>query len=851
MTKSPFVTLMAAAVLVASTAAQNPAPPRIPQQPAPPVPQQPAPPPVSYDVDVTLVEVDAVVTNQEGRVLKDLRADEFQVLEDGAPQTIDRVSFVEIPIQRGQRLRSDAPASATDVQTNLQRFDGRLYVLLLDDVHTATSRTDRVKAAASRFIEENIGPADLAAVVHLAGSAGASQGFTSDPRLLLASVNRFSGRALRSETLNLIDEYNEQMQLTSGAARGGRLPDPEQLRDPDEPLRADDARVAFDSITRIARQVELVRGRRKSLIWFGEGIAYDMFDAKGRRQASLVLESARRAVAAAGRANLVIYGVDARGLAGVSQEVMQLSSTQDPSTTMDPSRLGRELARSQDNLRQISHDTGGFAVVNTDEFANAFERVVEENSAYYLLGYYPKKAKTDGAYRTLEVRVTRPGAKVRARRGYTLSRGPAAGTLAGSPGLPTALREILESPVPRPGLSMAAHAAAFKGTGDTASVLVTIEYAASAFEGREPLDAGNDKLQVSVIAVDTDGKVQASDHAMVDLQVKPETQRAMAVLGFRTHARLELPPGRYQLRVGGLVTGTGPSGSVYRDVEVPDFSAGGLQMSGLALTCVVAAYTPTAHGDERLRGVLPAPPTTMRDFRNDDVLAVFAEVYEGGEVPDKDVTFTTTVRRPDGQVAMRRSEAFARGDLTQTKGGYSVQVPLAELAPGDYVLRLEAETSSAQPVGHDVAFRVWALDSAAGAAPPAGPGDASAPTSATLPLVSVVKGAVSGVSDSREVVARNDQEWQALWSALQLKRPAPAVTFDSTMIVAVFLGERPTAGYQPEIVGARLEGDTLVVEWAERVPPGSGNPPSVTTPFAVAGIPMHTGPVRFEKRGNP
>jgi hypothetical protein len=71
------------------------------------------------------------------------------------------------------------------------------------------------------------------------------------------------------------------------------------------------------------------------------------------------------------------------------------------------------------------------------------------------------------------------------------------------------------------------------------------------------------------------------------------------------------------------------------------------------------------------------------------------------------------------------------------------------------------------------------------------------------------------------------------------------------MIVAVFLGERPTAGYQPEIVGARLEGDTLVVEWAERVPPGSGNPPSVTTPFAVAGIPMHTGPVRFEKRGNP
>ena len=474
------IALIGALALIASVAAHDLVASRQAQVP-PGRQQQPTVPAVSYDVDVTLVEVDAVVTDEQGRVIRDLRADEFQVLEDGTPQTIDRVSFVEIPIERGERRAADASPSAADVHTNLHRFDGRLYVLLLDDLHTATSRSGRVKAAARRFIQENLDPTDLAAVVHMSGASRAGQGFTSDRQLLLESVERFSGRKLRSETLNLIDTYNQQLQLT------GRTPEPERIRDADEPARADDARIAFDSVARIARQVGPVRGRRKALIWFGEGLPYDMFEPSGLRQASLVAESARSAVAAAGQANLAIYGVDARGLAGVGDETMQLNAAPDPAANLDASRLARELARSQDNLRQIASDTGGFAVVNTDEFARAFERVVDDNSAYYLLGYYPKNAKAEGAYRSLEVRVTRPGASVRARRGYTLRRTPTAATSKSDlPGVPATLQEALASPVPRSGLPMEVHAAAFKGTSAKASVLVTIEYAASAFVGRAP-----------------------------------------------------------------------------------------------------------------------------------------------------------------------------------------------------------------------------------------------------------------------------------------------------------------------------------------------------------------------------
>ena len=152
-----------------------------------------------------------------------------------------------------------------------------------------------------------------------------------------------------------------------------------------------------------------------------------------------------------------------------------------------PRGSARELARSQDNLRQIASDTGGFAVVNTDEFARAFERVVDDNSVYYLLGYYPKNAKAEGAYRSLEVRVTRPGAQRPCPQGlHPVRRTPTAA--ASKSDLPwragDAAARPWRSPVPRSGLPMAVHAAAFRGTSAKASVLVTIEYAASAFVGR-------------------------------------------------------------------------------------------------------------------------------------------------------------------------------------------------------------------------------------------------------------------------------------------------------------------------------------------------------------------------------
>jgi hypothetical protein len=476
----------------------------------------------------------------------------------------------------------------------------------------------------------------------------------------------------------------------------------------------------------------------------------------------------------------------------------------------------------------VSADTGGFAVVNTDDFARAYERVVEESSAYYLLAYYPPADGREGVYRTLQVRVRRPGVSVRARRGYIFT---SSGSSTATPGPQASLQQALRSPVPVSGLPMAAHAAVFRGAGKKSSVLVTVEFGAAAFAGMPGGEGDAARLESAVQAVDPSGTVQASETASVDLRVKEQTRKAMEVVGFRSHARLELAPGRYQIRAAALLTATGAVGSVHADLDVPDFSDQGLSLSGLAVTSIVAGYTPTAHQDERMRAMLPAPPTASRDFRADEAVALFAEVYDAGRLPRQPVTFRTEITGTDGRVVFEREEPRTVEQLDASKGGYSVQVPLRGLAAGEYSLRLEARAAGMAARSEPIRFAVWAV-----------PGSET-----TATLVPVARGAVSGVAQARQIVARTAAEWQALWASLPLRHPAPAVAFESTMIAAVFLGRRPSAGYEVEITAVRREDATLVVEWRERVPE-PGNPPMDTTPFAIVGIPLHNGPITFLER---
>ena len=667
-------------------------------------------PAVTFKVEVNYVEVDAVVTDASGRFVTDLRKEDFEVFEDGKRQEVSSFGLVNIPVERADAPLFVPRAVEPDIATNERPFDGRVYVLVLDDVHTDAMRSGLVRAAARRFVDTQLGANDLAAVVTVRGTA-ASQEFTSSRRLLNAAIDRFMGRSLRSASLNRLDDYNRLRSMAAGS---------DKPADAEEHERAYNARSTLSAIRNIADFMASVRGRRKAVVLFSEGVDYDIADVFNNPAASDVRQETFEAIAAATRANVSIYGVDARGLSGLAgvgggAEFPGVPADADPALRLGTEGMQDELRISQDSLRVLSEETGGFAAVSTNDFAGVFDRIRADNSTYYVLGYYPANDRRDGKLRKIEVRVNRPGVTVRSRKGYVAPRGKAPSTKAvdAKAGTSPALRETLNSPLAISGLRLAVSAAPFKGDGSMASVLLVMQCDGRDLRFTEKNGRFEGELELSAIAIDKDGKVRDGMQQTLSMPLKPESYKMVSRVGVRLLSRLKLPPGQYQVRVGALDKGSGRTGSVHYDLEVPGFGEAPLVMSGLVLTSSFAGAVPTPGGqDDDLRKALPGPPSVSREFGKAEELALLAEVYDNqGGTPHR-VDIVTTVRGDDGREVFRHADERSSTELQGAKGGYgyTTRVPLKDVAPGLYLLRVEARSRLGKGVtaAREVQIRVRA-----------------------------------------------------------------------------------------------------------------------------------------------
>jgi VWFA-related protein len=658
---------------------------------APAAPQGPEAP--NFKVQVDYVEVDAYVTDQQGRFVRDLKKEDFQVLEDRQPQTISAFTLVDIPIDRATRPLFAAQPIDPDVRTNAQAFDGRVYILVLDDAHVQFQHTPSVKAAARRFIEQNLGANDLMAVVHVQGRAENSQEFTSSKRLLLAAVDKFLGKAERSATL----ERSQQVMNSAGSRRQGAA-----VEDPVEQKRAFDARATIEELQAVADWFGSVRGRKKTILLVSEGIDYDVDDVFNKPEASMLIDRTRDLIRSATRSSVTIYGIDPRGLTDQGDQSIELGSL--PRGGLGS--LQNELRLQQNSLRTFAEETGGFAVVNTNSFAGAFDRIVQENSSYYVLAYYPPNPKRDGKFHNIQVRVSRPGLTVRARRGYANPTGKAVpASLNPASKITTEAHDALQSPLPISGVTMSVFAAPFKGTAPNASVLLGVE-----MRGQDLRLDGGDKIQITYFALDAKGKYRGGNSDTVTLNLRPETKAAIQRSGMRTLSRLQIPPGRYQLRVAVNDLATSAVGSVLYDLDVPDFAKTPLVMSGLVLASGAASKLPTVRPDEELRPVLPAPPMGSRIFPVGDQLALFVEIYDNAGGSSHKIDIAATVTSDEGNVKFKTEDVRDSSELQGKSGGYgySSRVPLDGLTPGLYVLKVEARSRLGQgpTASREVQFRI-------------------------------------------------------------------------------------------------------------------------------------------------
>ena len=626
---------------------------------APPAPQGPEVP--NFKLQVDYVEVDAFVTDQQGRFVRDLKKEDFQVIEDRQPQTITAFTLVDIPIERATRPLFAAQPIDPDVMTNARAFDGRIYILVLDDAHVQFQHTPAVKAAARRFIEQDLGANDLMAVVHVQGKAENSQEFTSNKRLLLAAVDKFLGKAERSATL----ERSQQIMNGAGSRRQAQ-----QIDDPTEQKRGFDARATIEELQAVADWFGSVRGRKKTILLVSEGIDYDVEDVFNKSEASMLIDRTRDLIRSATRSSVTIYAIDPRGL--TDQGDLGIESSRPTSRG-----LQNELRLQQNSLRTFAEETGGFAVLNTNSFADAFDRIVQENSSYYVLAYYPPSPQRDGKFHNIQVRVNRPGVTIRARRGYANPTGKAVAASSLNPAskITTEAHDALQSPLPVSGLTMQVFAAPFKGAPPNASVLLGVE-----MRGQDLRLSGGDKIQVTYFALDAKGKYRAGSTDTMTLNLRPETKEIVQRSGIRALSRIQIPPGRYQLRVAANDLATNAVGSVLYDLDVPDFTRSPLSISGMVLSSGAASRVPTFRLDEELRQVLPAPPMGSRVFPVGDELALFVEVYDNAGGPSHKVDIATTVTTDEGKVVFKTEDTRDSSELQGRGGGYgySPRVPLSK-----------------------------------------------------------------------------------------------------------------------------------------------------------------------------
>ncbi len=655
------------------------------QTPAPPAPPPQAQPP-TFKLQVDYVEVDAVVTDRDGNLVKDLKKEDFEVIEDGKRQTVSLFTQVDIPIDRADRPLYTSTPIEPDVRTNERPFDGRVYVMVIDDLHTRFGRSARVKTVAKQFIERRLGANDVMAVVHTFGSTEWNQEFTSSKRLLLAAVDKTQGKKVNSATVNKTNEYYQTRDLRQQG-------DP--LNDPEEQERAFNARNSLRTLRSVADWFASVRGRRKAIIFVSEGIDYDINDlipqnGSTHTSATDIIEETRETIAAATRSNVAIYGIDPRGLTDLGDETIEIGAfPDDTSLGVGQGSLYNEIRLSQDSLRTLSEETGGFAVVNQNDFSTAFDRLVRDNSSYYVLGYYPPDTRP-GRIHKITVRVSRSGLTVRARKGYITPKKADAPKAAAKDIRTPEVREAIDSPLPVSGLTIHAFTAAFKGTAPNASVLLGVE-----LRGKDLKLAASDIIQLSYMAIDANGKVKAGSTDSVTMaNLKEATRERIQETGLRMLNRLDVPPGRYQVRIAAHDSAGGNVGSVLTDLEVPDYAKIPFGISGVVMTSASSSGMPTAKADEQLKGVLPGAPVAARSFPQNDEIALFAEVYDNaGNTPHK-VDIGATITTDEGRVLFKDEEPRDASDLGGKKGGYgySVRIPLKDIPPGSYVLTVSAKS---------------------------------------------------------------------------------------------------------------------------------------------------------------
>ena len=652
-------------------------------------PQAPPPQP-TFPAEAEIVVVDVVVSDRRGEPVTDLTAADFVVKDEGAAQAVTAFELVHRPAPAVGTAAPPAPPPPPRVSSNRtgEARATRAFMIVFDDLHVDMAQAQRARVAARDFLDTGVSAGDLVGVV-ATGTDASWVGRMPDARAgLLQVLERLPGRRTIDSMRDYLSDY-EAMRIfqdgdpavTERVARrflqtqaivpenAGSTDVAEQRGDPSSWVAYVRARAGEvygrtsaqnqASLTVMTRAVESLAGvrGRKTLVLLSGGFVHDPR-----------LSGFRDVVAAARRANVVVYFIDARGL-----EAGSTTLSTEMGVPISSEVLGSQLAEAaeaREGSESIADDTGGFTLKNANDLAGGLRRIARESRSYYLLGYAPTNARRDGKFRRLEVRVNRPGVTVRARRGYY-----APGGAAPAPVKDATIQRALDSPLDLPEVPLRAAAHVFAETSlGKAQALVTIEADVQGFAFREEEGLALDTLDFLLVVAHRDTAEHYRYDHQFEMRLRPETRARFERDGFPITRSFDLAPGAWQARVVVRDRNSGRTGSLTHDFEVPPLE-GGLRLSTVVLSDRL--------GEGPEAGV--AQVVAHRTFTRGGTLHGRFEIY--GAAPD-----AAGVRRVSAGFAVRFEDGrmLAAAQATPVRPGAegllarSVGIPLDAAPPGRY-----------------------------------------------------------------------------------------------------------------------------------------------------------------------
>jgi VWFA-related protein len=663
-----------------------------------------------FTAETRLVIVNLSAKDKSGKPIMTLKKEDVEVFEDGVRQDI---KIFELQKLEGEALPaiSDTPATSRTIEEKIKVAPGKAYVepaknsvikyqdrrllcLLFDMTSMQPPEQLRAQEAAIKFLETQMTSNDLVEIMTFNSNIKVVEEFTADRERLITSLKKLvvgQGSDFADLATTTADENDDSGSFTADDTEFN-------IFNTDRKLSAIE-----DASKKLGAFPE-----KKALIYFSSGVGKT-----GVENQSQIKATTNAAV----RANVAIYSIDARGLVAnpPGGDASQASSRGSGAITgTKQASIKASFQNSQETLTTISEDTGGKAMLDTNDLTMGIKLAQDDINSYYIIGYSPKNNADDGKMRRIDVRLANKTmyAKLDFRKAYYANK-----TFAkfNSSDKERQLEEALTLGDPVSELPLALEVDYFRVAKDRYSVPISVKIPGSVLGLQKKGAKQTIDLDFVTQIRDASNKLVTGTKDGITVKLGEGDAAAIANRHLQYDTVLTLAPGNYTLHFLARENTTGKMGTFETKFTVPDLSSEKtLRISSVIWSNQrepIAATVGAAENNKKLLAAHPlvldgqkTVPSITRVFRKDQTMYVFFEVYDPGMDPDRKApSLTAEVELISGGRRVFTSAPVRQNKLVDKRPGvaqFSFQIPLAKLAAGQYI----SQVSVIDETGHKFAF---------------------------------------------------------------------------------------------------------------------------------------------------